>query len=91
MKRHGGSSKGPPLGTILEALVLGPLPPLHRFLVSLLALVACIGLGAWLAVTLPVPLIAPAGAAIGAGLGLVLVTLVLHDHGPRAARTRRTR
>jgi hypothetical protein len=70
--------------------VLGPLPPLYRWIVCLLALVACIGVGAWLAFTLPVPLIATTGAAIGAALGVVLVTLVLHDgHGP--AHTRRTR
>ena len=44
--------------------MLGPLPPLHRLLVSVLALVACIGVGAWLAFTLPIPLIAPTGAAL---------------------------
>jgi hypothetical protein len=70
--------------------VLGPLPPLHRWIVCLLALVASIGLGAWLAVMLPVPLIATAGAAIGAALGAVLVLLLLH-HPHGHARTRRTR
>ena len=74
--------------------MLGPLPPLHRWVVCALALLACIGLGAWLAFTLPVPLIATAGAGIGAALGCVLVVLVLHEghaHPRTAARSRRTR
>lgn len=74
--------------------MLGPLPPLHRWVVCVLALLACIGLGAWLAFTLPVPLIATAGAGIGAALGCLLVVLVLHDgdaHPRTTARTRRTR
>jgi hypothetical protein len=72
--------------------VLGPLPPLHRVLVSLLVLVACAGVGAWLAYTLPIPLVAPTGAAIGAVLGGGVVALLLHDgrHRPAApARGRR--
>jgi len=72
--------------------VLGPLPPLHRLLVCVLALVACIGVGAWLAFTLPIPLIAPTGAAIGAVLGGGVVMLLLHGPRPTAsARERRTR
>ena len=70
--------------------MLGPLPPLYRWIVCLLALVACIGVGAWLAFTLPVPVLATSGAAIGAALGVVLVILVLHD-GDGPARTRGTR
>ena len=72
--------------------MLGPLPPLHRVLVSLLVLVACAGVGAWLAYTLPIPLVAPTGAAIGAVLGGGVVALLLHDsrHRPAApARGRR--
>jgi hypothetical protein len=71
--------------------VLGPLPPLHRLLVSVLALVTCVGLGAWLAVTLPVPLIAPTGAAIGLVLGAALVALLLHDGGERPTAPARGR
>lgn len=70
--------------------MLGPLPPLYRWVVCILALGACIGFGAWLAFTLPVPLIATAGAAIGAALGMLLVVLVLHD-GNGHAGTRRIR
>lgn len=67
--------------------MLGPLPPLHRWVVCALALLACIGLGAWLAFTLPIPLLATAGAGIGAALGCVVVMLLLHDgdgHPPTA-------
>ncbi len=70
--------------------MLGPLPPLYRWIVCVLALVASIGVGAWLAFTLPIPFIATSGAVIGAVLGVVLVMLVLHDGGA-PARTRRTR
>jgi len=55
--------------------VLGPLPPLHRWVVCALALLACLGLGASLAVTLPAPRLATAGAA----LGVLVVVLLLHD------------
>jgi hypothetical protein len=76
--------------------MLGPLPRLHRWTVGALALLACIGVGAWLADSLPIPLLAPAGATIGAALGLLLVLLLLRDHqrshqGSHPARFRRPR
>jgi hypothetical protein len=66
--------------------VLGPLPLIYRWIVCVLALLACVGLGAWLAFKLPVSLIT-GGAAIGAALGVVVVMLVLHD-GDGSARSR---
>jgi len=73
--------------------MLGPLPTLHRWIVGALALVACIGVGAWLASLIPGPLLAPAGAALGAALGLLLVLLLVRDHHERShpARFRRPR
>jgi hypothetical protein len=68
--------------------VLGPLPPLHRWVVSVLALVACIGTGAWLTRTLPVSLVIAEGAAAGAALGLVVVAMLLHESPPRPVRAR---
>ena len=67
--------------------MLGPLPPLHRWVVAVLALVASVGVGAWLAFTLTTPLSlgAAAGAVVGAVLGAVVVMLLLHD----TARARR--
>lgn len=59
--------------------MLGPLPTLYRVIVSVCALLACVGLGAWLAFALPVPLLAGAGAGIGAGIGVVTVLLLTHD------------
>ena len=43
--------------------MLGPLPPLYRWVVCSLALVVCAGLGAWLAWSLPVPVLAPESPA----------------------------
>ena len=64
--------------------MLGPLPPLHRWVVGLLAVVACVGLGAWLAAVTPIPRLPRAGAGVGAALGAVVVALLLHHHdGPR--------
>jgi membrane protein YdbS with pleckstrin-like domain len=71
--------------------VLGPLPKLHRWIVCAVALVTCVGVGAWLAFTLAVPVLAGSGAVVGLALGLVVVLLLLHDGGahPRGTRTRR--
>lgn len=76
--------------------MLGPLPTLYRVIVSVCALLAFVGVGAWLAFTLPVPLLAGAGAGIGAGIGVVAVLLLVHDfhhHGatPHRVRTARHR
>lgn len=71
--------------------MLGPLPPLYRWIVCSLVLLVCVGLGAWLAWTLPIPLVAPMGAGIGAALGVLLMVLLLHDRSPRERdRSRRT-
>ena len=71
--------------------MLGPLPPLHRWIVCSLVLLVCVGLGAWLAWTLPIPLVAPMGACVGAALGVLRMVLLVHDGSPRARdRSRRT-
>lgn len=73
--------------------MLGPLPPLYRMVVAVCALLAFVGLGAWLAVTLPIPLLASAGAGIGAGIGVIVVLLLVHDphRQPTAQRLRTSR
>ena len=76
--------------------MLGPLPAGYRIIVSVCALLACVGLGAWLASTLPVPLLAGVGASIGAGIGVVAVLLLTHDFrhhgaGPQRVRMRTPR
>lgn len=68
--------------------MLGPLPPLYRWVVYVLALLTCVGLGAWAAWSLPGPLLAPAGAGIGAAVGVAVVALLRNDRAPRLRRVR---
>jgi hypothetical protein len=70
--------------------MLGPLPPLYRWVVGIALVLACVGVGAWLGFTLPVRFEAAAGAWAGAALGAVLLALVLHDRTTdvRTARVR---
>ncbi len=69
--------------------MLGPLPLLHRLLVGGLALLAFVGLGAWLAWSLPIPLLPGTGAMLGAFLGAGAVLLLLHSRGDSHPRPRR--
>ena len=71
--------------------MLGPLPPLYRLIVSVLALLAFVGVGAWLSFTLPISVIAPTGAMIGAMLGALVVLGMLHEDSPRTSRVRARR
>lgn len=75
--------------------MLGPLPTIYRVLVTVSAVLAFMGLGAWLSYMLPGPFLAPAGAGIGAGIGVVAVLLLLHDfehqHQERPVRARSPR
>ena len=71
--------------------MLGPLPALYRIIVAVCAVLAFIGLGAWLAHTLPIPLQAAAGAGIGAGIGMVAVLGILHDFHARHSAVNRVR
>ena len=64
--------------------MFGPLPPLYRAFLCLCTLLAFVGLGAALAVALPVEMLARSGAGIGTALGLVFVVLLLRDTGVEA-------
>ncbi len=70
--------------------MLGPLPFLYRVAVATVSLLLCVGVGAWLADALPVPLLVTSGAQIGAACGVLLVLLVVHGTEP-VARTARGR
>ncbi|MGZ4444894.1 MAG: hypothetical protein ACXVXC_17160 [Nocardioidaceae bacterium] len=74
--------------------MLGPLPTVHRVVVTICALLAGVGLGAWLPKVLPVTMLASTGAGIGFGVGAIAVLLLLHDPGhhdghPQRVRVRR--
>lgn len=59
--------------------MFGPLPALHRAWFVAVALLVCVGAGAWLAQMTPLPLPAGLGAVAGGGAGLVAVWALLHD------------
>ncbi len=67
--------------------MLGPLPPLYRYLVLGVVLGTFVCLGLWVALRVPaVPTMGLAGAGVGAVAGAVVAFLLLHQH-----RTQRTR
>ncbi len=66
--------------------MFGPLPQLHRLLFVTVALLVCVGLGAWVAYMTPIPLLWTSGAALGAVLGAVATYLLVHQ--PHAATAR---
>lgn len=63
--------------------MFGPLPPLHRLLLIIVALLVGVGSGAWIAHFTPVPLAASAGAALGALAGVLLGYVLIHDFSNR--------
>lgn len=69
--------------------MLGPLPKVYRVVVSVCALVAFVGLGAWIGYFLPVAAVAGTGAGVGAAVGMLAVMLLLHDFDARHPRAHR--
>lgn len=68
--------------------MLGPLPTFYRVTVSVCALLAFVGIGAWISYLMPGTALASIGTSIGAGLGVVAVMLLLHEphQDPRSQR-----
>jgi hypothetical protein len=66
-----------------ETHVFGPLPPLHRTLLVVAALVVGVASGAWLAHLTAMPVAISAGAALGAVGGSLLAFALVHDFHPR--------
>ena len=71
--------------------MLGPLPPLHRFVLVLAALLVCLGLGFWVGTVPEVPLNLRVGLLAGAGVGVAAAFALVHDFHDRQrpARVRR--
>ena len=71
--------------------MLGPLPPLHRLVLVLAALVVCMGIGFWVGTVPEVPLNLRVGLLTGAGVGVAAAFALVHDfhHRQRPARVRR--
>ena len=69
--------------------MLGPLPPLHRWVVLAISLVGFVALGLWVSLVVPtLPTLGLAGAGFGAAVGLVAAYLLLHQSHPARGRTR---
>ena len=64
--------------------MLGPLPTVYRIVVAVCALLAFVGLGAWVTFAFSGPLLASMGAGIGAALGVLVTVALLHDFTRRA-------
>ncbi len=59
--------------------MFAPLPFLYRIVVSVLAVLTCLGLGAWLTFVAELPVLTSVGAGVGAALGLVASYVLVHD------------
>lgn len=71
--------------------MIGRLPRLYRWRTVAIALVACVGVGAWLAASTPVPVVAPVGALVGGLAGALLAFVLLHDFSHHRAHPVRVR
>lgn len=71
--------------------MIGPLPPLHRYLLVLAALVVCAGLGIWAGLVREVPVGVSAGVVTGVTAGVAAAFLLVHDFQRRSSRTDRGR
>jgi hypothetical protein len=75
-----GSRRGPSVSFGEELhIVLGPLPPIYRIIVSACTLLLFAGLGAWISYLMPETQLAEIGTGIGLGLGAIAVLLLVHD------------
>ena len=71
--------------------MFGPLPLLHRIVLSLVTAASCVLAGAWAAHVTPLPLAVSMGAIVGGLLGLVAAYAVVHQPQPQPVRATRRR
>ena len=69
--------------------MIGPLPPLHRCLLVLGALVVCAGLGTWAGLVSQVPVTVSGGVLGGVAAGLAAAFLLVHDFHRRSSPPQR--
>lgn len=61
--------------------MLGPLPPLYRVAVAVIALLVFAAGGVWAAFVLPYPFLSSVGATLGLAAGAVTAYLLVHTSG----------
>ena len=71
--------------------MIGPLPPLHRYLLVLAALLVCAGLGVWAGLVREVPVGVSGGVLAGVLAGLGAAYLLVHDFHRRSSGPARVR
>jgi hypothetical protein len=59
--------------------VLGPLPRMYRYIVSVIALAVFMAGGVWAAYAVPYPILLSAGAGVGLALGGLATFFLLHQ------------
>ena len=71
-------------------VVLGRLPLRYRMMIWIAGLVSCAGVGAWIALMTPLPLVWSSGAVVGAMLGVLIVAgyLSVLERSPQAGPRR---
>ena len=65
--------------------MIGPLPPLHRYLLVLAAVLLCVGFGVWAGLVPEVPVGVSDGVLAGVAVGLAAAFLLVHDFQRRSS------
>lgn len=71
--------------------MLGPLPTLHRLVITVAALVVCAGIGFWFGAMPETPLDLAAGLLAGTAAGVATAFVLVHDSHERRSRHARSR
>ena len=70
--------------------MFGPLPPFHRYLLVIGALVVCAGLGTWAGLVREVPVGVSGGVGVGLAIGVTAAFLLVHDFHRRSSGSDRS-
>lgn len=69
--------------------MLGPLPARYRLVLVLVAVAAGLATGAWLAWSIPAPIVVWSGALVGTAAGLGVAYALVHDFSHPSGTHRR--